>query len=134
MDRVTVTFSANKIETEKTEYGVLILRVRSDNHYLTIQRKEDRNPGAFGDIHFECDGQGYGAYDVMKSIRLEENQLRVELFDSAQDDFDGRLIYEVNLCVEEIECSRIAEFLNRMIEPTETLNRWKFQQDADLNG
>lgn len=110
---------ASNTRMETTPGGVLVFRVCSEQHYLEVQRNADKSAGMFGNIHFECDGQGWGAYDVIQSIILRGDRLLISLTPERAEDFDGRLEYEVTLPATEREAA--TRFLQRFFAGTNIL-------------
>jgi hypothetical protein len=112
---MTVSFTADKIEFG-LKWGGRIFNLRGQGHYLWIERGWEYNK--LGKIHFECDGQGYGGYDVIRSISLEGNFLVVELIPEAAEDFDDRLRYVVTVNFPEKLMARARKCLKRMVRGT----------------
>lgn len=108
---------------EHSKYDVLVFCLSAKGHYLTIQRSLACDPGRFGDIHFECDGQGWGGYDVIESIELHDAQLRISLSPERSEDFDGRFEYEVDLALSASDIGAASAFLQRIFSGTSLLTK-----------
>ena len=115
-----IRFSASNLKTELLEYNILIFCLSSKDHYLTIQRNVGEH-NDFGDIHFECDAQGWGDYDVIKSVEINARLLRISLLPEQAGDFEGRLEYEIDLALDQTEFQKAVIFLQRLFEGTDLL-------------
>ena len=118
MSPIRVVFEACRATSEISEYGVDIFCLFDDlHHYLMIQRSRRKEPGVFGDIHFECDGQGWGGYDVIETLQVTDGRLQVRLNPAAQDavDFDNRLEYDIGLAMPPASWASHEAFLRQML-------------------
>lgn len=116
----TITFLANECVTESNQYGVLVLELSGAAHYLRLQ-KSTRADAPFGGIHFECDGQGWGAYDVVQSATFRRECLSIGLVESVREEFAGRLKYEVELQLSDEALKECRQFLMKIFSGTTIL-------------
>jgi hypothetical protein len=119
--RKMIQFSTSKFETGISQYGVLTVQFSAPGHYLRFQRDAHFKPSTFGDIHFECDGQGWGGYDVIQDVELVSRHLRISLVPERAEDFDGRLEYDVTLNLCDAEEKEAAKSLQRLFTGTDLL-------------
>jgi hypothetical protein len=122
---MTVTFSASVVHAEVSDYGIIVVQFSGGEHYVTFQRNADLQPNDWGNIHFECDGQGWGAYDVVERVRLGPRRLRVSLMPDAEEQFDGRLEYDVTLSIEEADLRAATAHMRQLFAKTELLEEEK---------
>jgi len=144
-----IKFRVNTCVTKITHHGEdrsLLLELYEGRHYLrfsrTLRAPSTLQRGGFkfkrilfnwlgitrpkprvffsGDIHFECDGQGWGAYDVVQSVTCHRNLLSVDLIESAREEFDDRLNYEIELDLPDEDFQRCKMFLVEIFKPAET--------------
>jgi hypothetical protein len=121
MSPIRVVFEACRATSETSKYGVDIFCLFDDlHHYLMIQRSRLKKAGSFGDIHFECDGQGWGGYDVIKSLQVAEGRLQIRLDPAARDaeNFDNRLEYDIGLAMPPTSWATHEAFLRNMFAGT----------------
>jgi hypothetical protein len=116
-----IQFTVSSLEAELTKHGVLDICLGSKQHYLRIQRNQ-KGHGTFGDIHFECDGQGWGGYDVIKSIKIAAGVVRISLIPEQAEDFQGRFEYEIALALDETQIQKAVAFLERLFKGTDLLS------------
>jgi hypothetical protein len=113
-----VEFTASTVQAEN---GIIVVQFSDDDHYLTFQRDAEFKPNDWGDIHFECDGQGWGDYDVVKCVRLSRDRLHVLLVSDAEEQFAGRTEYSVALEIGEADIRSATEYLRRLFTGTALL-------------
>jgi len=95
-----IRFAVTTLLAETSEYDLLVFHLSSDDHYLTIQRRADLKPGRFGDIRFECDGQMWSGYDVIRQLHYSPALLRIALDPAKATKFEGRHDYEIEFGIE----------------------------------
>ncbi len=116
-----IRFSASTLLAETSQYGLLVFHLSCDDHYLTIQRRADFKPSRFGDIRFECDGQIWSGYDVIRQIEANAARLRISLDPKRATKFEGRYEYHVDLAIDPADKPAALRFLQRLLTGTELL-------------
>ena len=116
-----IRFSVTTLLAETSAYDLLVFHVSSDDHYLTIQRRADLKPSRFGDIRFECDGQRWSGYDVIRHIGASLERLRIALDPEKAERFEGRCQYTVALDIAAEDKSAALRFLKKLFAGTELL-------------
>lgn len=116
-----IRFSVSTLLAEISEYDLLVFHLSSDDHYLTIQRRANFQPSRFGDIRFECDGQTWSGYDVIRYIEFSPQRLRISLDPARATKFEGRYEYEVDLVIDPTDRPGALRFLRRLFTGTELL-------------
>ncbi|MFT3830001.1 MAG: hypothetical protein QM691_09890 [Opitutaceae bacterium] len=117
-----IHFAATTLMTEHTEENLLVFHLSSDDHYLTIQRRADLRPGRFGDIRFECDGQLWSGYDVIRELRWSAVELRVSLEPGKATRFEGRHEYAIELGIDPADKPAALRFLRKLLAGTGLLH------------
>ena len=116
-----IRFPVTTLLAETSEYDLLVFHLSSDDHYLTIQRRADLKPSRFGDIRFECDGQMWSGYDVIRHIDASPDRLRIALDPEKATKFEGRCQYDVALDIAAEDKPAALRFLRRLFTGTELL-------------
>ncbi len=114
-------FSVSTLLAETSEYDLLVFHLSCDDHYLTIQRRADLKPGRFGDIRFECDGQTWSGYDVIRHLAASPERLRIALDPERATKFEGRLQYDIALAIDPADKPAALRFLKKLFAGTELL-------------
>lgn len=117
-----IHFAATTLMTEHTEDGVLVFHLSCDDHYLAIQRRADLKPGRFGDIRFECDGQLWSGYDVIRELRWSTSVLRVSLDPAKAARFEGHHEFVVELGIDPADKPAALRFLQKLFAGTTLLH------------
>jgi hypothetical protein len=107
-----VSFFASDVAAGLFESGVIVVQLTGDQHYMTFQRVAEEP--RFSGIHFECDGQGWGAYDVVQEVVIGAASLRVQLIPCADREFDGRTQYEIALQIADSQWAELSRWLERV--------------------
>ncbi len=116
-----IHFAASTLMTEHTEDNLLVFHLSSDDHYLTLQRRADLKPGRFGDIRFECDGQLWSGYDVIRRLTCSPAQLRISLDPAKAMKFEGRHEYAIELGIDPADKPAALRFLRNFFAGTTLL-------------
>ena len=116
-----IRFAVTTLLAETSEYDLLVFHLSSDDHYLTIQRRADLKPGRFGDIRFECDGQMWSGYDVIRSLHYSPTLLRIALVPARATKFDGRHDYEIEFGIDAADKPAALRFLKKLFAGTALL-------------
>lgn len=117
-----IRFAVTTLLAETSEYDLLVFHISSDDHYCTIQRRADLKPGRFGDIRFECDGQLWSGYDVIRELRWSAARLRVSLDPTKATRFEGRCEYDIELAIDPADKPAALRFLKRLFAETTLLH------------
>ena len=113
-----IRFAVTTLLAETSEYDLLVLHLSSDDHYLTIQRRADLKPGRFGDIRFECDGQMWSGYDVIRRLHYSPTLLRITLDPAKATKFEGRHDYEIEFGIDPADKPAALRFLKKLFAGT----------------
>lgn len=116
-----IRFPVTTLLAEISEYDLLVFHLSSDDHYLTIQRRADFRPSRFGDIRFECDGQTWSGYDVIRQLEFSPQRLRISLDPQRATKFEGRCEYEIELAIDPTDRPASLRFLRRLFTGTDLL-------------
>ncbi len=116
-----IRFAVTTLLAETSEYDLLVFHLSSDDHYLTIQRRADLKPGRFGDIRFECDGQMWSGYDVIRRLYYSPALLRIALDPARATKFDGRYDYEIEFGIDADDKPAAQRFLKKLFAGTALL-------------
>ncbi len=116
-----IRFAVTTLLAETSEYDLLVFHLSSEEHYLSIQRRADLKPGRFGDIRFECDGQLWSGYDVIRELRYSPEQLRISLDPAKAKKFEGRHEYEIEFGIDPEDKAAALRFLRKLFAGTELL-------------
>ena len=116
-----IRFAVTTLLAETSEYDLLVFHLSSDDHYLTIQRRADLKPSRFGDIRFECDGQTWSGYDVIRSLHYSPSRLRISLEPDKATKFEGRHDYEIEFAIAPDDKPAALRFLRKLFAGTTVL-------------
>ena len=116
-----IRFAVTTLLAETSEYDLLVFHLSSDDHYLAIQRRADLKPGRFGDIRFECDGQLWSGYDVIRRLSYTPDLLRIALDPAKATTFAGRHDYEIEFGIDPADKPAAMRFLRKLFAGTEVL-------------
>lgn len=113
-----IRFAVTTLLAETSEYDLLVFHLSSDDHYLTIQRRADLKPSRFGDIRFECDGQSWSGYDVIRHLHYNPTLLRIVLDPTRATKFEGRHEYEIEFGIDPADKPAALRFLRKLFAGT----------------
>lgn len=116
-----IRFAVTTLLAETSEYDLLVFHVSNDDHYLTLQRRADLKPGRFGDIRFECDGQMWSGYDVIRHLDASPDRLRIALDPEKATKFEGRFQYDITFAIDPADKPAALRFLKKLFAGTELL-------------
>ncbi len=116
-----ISFAVTTLLAETSEYDLLVFQVSCDDHYLAIQRRADLKPSRFGNIRFECDGQMWSGYDVIRHIDASPDRLRIALDPAKATKFEGRCQYDIDLAIDPADKPAALRFLKKLFAGTELL-------------
>jgi len=115
------SFVADQVTVERREHSVLHFLASSaaaPRPYVSVTRSPLLASKPYGDLHFEWCGQGYGAYDVIRTCELSEHGVRFTLSENALEDFDGELTYDVSWSLPHDAQRRVYKGLRRLFRCT----------------
>lgn len=116
-----IHFAVTTLLAETSEYDLLVFHVACDDHYLTIQRRADLRPSRFGNIRFECDGQRWSGYDVIRHLDASPDRLRIALDPERATKFEGRHQYDIDFAVDPADKPAALRFLKKLFAGTKLL-------------
>ncbi len=116
-----IRFAVTTLLAETSEYDLLVFHLSSEEHYLSIQRRADLKPGRFGAIRFECDGQLWSGYDVIRELRYSPERLQISLDPAKAGKFEGRHEYEIDFGIDPADKPAALRFLRKLFAGTSLL-------------